>query len=132
MLKLLSLLLLVFVSSVGADVNDTYFCASVRNMSVSGDKTNEYPPLAFSFFWYADDAIRLSNYEFNLFGVKKSGSETFAGSDLEVGGYHSIVFTEGAFKHVSLPNHRVENQTMFYILANCEKAPSSFYNLLQK
>ena len=132
MLKLLSLLLLVFVSSVEADVNDTYFCASVRNISVSGDETQEYAPRAFSFFWYADDAIRLSNYEFNLFGVKKSGAETFAGSDLEVGGYHSIVFTEGAFKHVSLANHPVEHQVMNYILANCEKAPSSFFNLLQK
>jgi hypothetical protein len=123
MLKLFLILSLILCSSVvEADVGDIYFCSSVRNMSVIDDETNEHPPKAFSFSWVADDAIRLSNYTFRLFGVKKSGAETFAGSDLEVGGYHSVIFREGSFKHVSLPNYTTGNQIMSYVLANCEKS----------
>ena len=123
MLNLFLILSLILCSSVvEADVGDIYFCSSVRNMSVSEDETNEYPPKAFSFSWVADDVIQLSNYTFRSFGVKKSGAETFAGSDLEVRGWHSIAFVEGAFKHVALPNLRTEDQIMTYVLANCEKS----------
>ena len=125
MLKQFLILSLMLCSTMsGADVGDTYFCSSVRNMSVGQDETNEYAPKAFSFSWVADGEIQLSNYIFRRFGVEKSGAEVFAGSDLEVGGYHSIIFREGSFKHVSLPNLRTEDQVMSYILANCEKSPN--------